>query len=91
LATLEICHRDPRGTGDRTDCDRALGSERPQDWQHAPGLLIRRIELRAVRPIVPASRTFEGFPSFVPVALRTPNVALVRSEISRRSFSAKAA
>src|SRR4051812_16307475 len=44
-----------------------------------------------MRPISPASRMFEGLPSLPPLALRIASAAFVRSEISRRSFSASAA
>src|SRR5882724_1159665 len=45
----------------------------------------------AVRPREPATQRFVGLPSLAPAALFARNAALVRSDISRRSFSAKAA
>src|SRR3979490_287078 len=46
----------------------------------------------AMRPREPATQRFEGLPSLAPAAFFARNAALVvRSEISRRSFSARAA
>ena len=47
--------------------------------------------MRDDRPASPASRMFEGLPSFVPLAFLIAKAAFVRSEMSRRSFSASAA
>ncbi|RWI10356.1 MAG: hypothetical protein EOQ92_33210 [Mesorhizobium sp.] len=47
-----------------------------------------RIEI--FRPFAAASPVLVGLPSFIPVVLREARAALVRSEINRRSFSAKA-
>jgi hypothetical protein len=44
-----------------------------------------------VRPIEPATAMLRGLPSFTPVAFLAAKAAFVRSEISRRSFSASAA
>ena len=44
-----------------------------------------------VRPFAAASAVLVGLPSLIPVVLREERAALVRSEISRRSLSAKAA
>jgi hypothetical protein len=45
----------------------------------------------AMRPIEPATQRFVGLPSFAPLAFFACSAALVRSDISRRSFSARAA
>ena len=53
-----------------------------------------RITILAARPVIRLIRNdlgISGFPSLPPAALRAARAALVRSEISRRSFSAKAA
>jgi hypothetical protein len=43
------------------------------------------------RPHTPAAAMLRGLPSFAPLAFLAANAAFVRSEISRRSFSARAA
>jgi hypothetical protein len=45
----------------------------------------------AMRPSDPAIQRFVGLPSFAPPTFFACNAAIVRSEISRRSFSARAA
>jgi hypothetical protein len=99
LATLEICHREPRVVG----ILRSFSERVTAPIVIAPSARsIRRIGsmllacssaalIRAMRPTSPATRMFEGFPSFAPIDLRTAGAAFVRSDIRRRSFSASAA
>jgi len=65
------------GRGDRADALDAFGLEGAKYWQELAGMLV-------------GGRVCCRTPD-VPLAFRTANAALVRSEMSRRSFSAKAA
>ncbi|MER8435690.1 hypothetical protein NKH36_02630 [Mesorhizobium sp. M1312] len=97
--TLETCQRPPRAVQTprlfKGDCHATqAGDARPlngrDDRQYGLGKSVSFVNryLSALR------RSFRGIswlPSFMPVVLREARAASVRSEISRSSFSAKAA
>jgi hypothetical protein len=76
-----------KGSGYGPDRDCALGPDSPQCRKQSPRVLVRcrRLDRSADAPCL------RDLPSLMPIALRIASAALVRSEISRRSFFAKAA
>ena len=96
MATVETCHRAPRGVGiverggDYGQCGGALVPDGSEQRQEAARILVGRGGKRGAA-YVTGLADIDRIASLLPLAFLTASAALVRSEMSRRSFSAKAA